>query len=210
MTEAADRVVRWWLVRHAPVINPSGCIYGQHDVEADCSELHRFRVLAERLPRRAAWFVTPLSRTRRTAEAILAAGFPEQVAPAIEPGLIEPSVGDWQGLTHDAVRARGDGAGHRFWLAPATVRPPGGESFADVVERVSATLAALSAGHHGRDVVAVCHGGAIRAALAVALGIDPERALPFQIDPLSLTRIDALPDAAGGFAWRVGGVNLPA
>ena len=37
-----------------------------------------YRALAARLPRPAVWGCTPLSRTRRTAEAIFAAGYPAQ------------------------------------------------------------------------------------------------------------------------------------
>jgi alpha-ribazole phosphatase len=48
----------------------------------------------------------------------------------------------------------------------------------------------------------VVHSGTIRAALGIALGIEPEAALRFVIDPLSLTRIDRLDGA-----WRVVCVN---
>ncbi len=52
------------------------------------------------------------------------------------------------------------------------------------------------------DVVVVAHSGTIRAALAIALALAPEHALRFAIDPLSLTRIDRLPNG-----WRVVCVN---
>jgi alpha-ribazole phosphatase len=52
------------------------------------------------------------------------------------------------------------------------------------------------------DVVLVVHSGTIRAALAVALGLTPENALRFVINPLSITRLDRLADA-----WRVVTVN---
>ena len=47
-------------------------------------------------------------------------------------------------------------------------------------------LAALPSG----DAVIVAHSGTVRAALTIALGIAPESALRFRVDPLSLTRID--------------------
>ncbi len=58
--------------------------------------------LGRRLPRPARWHITPLSRTRRTAEAIFAAGYPEQPL-AVAPDLIEQSFGRLQGL--DGARA---------------------------------------------------------------------------------------------------------
>jgi alpha-ribazole phosphatase len=79
-----------------------------------------------------------------------------------------------------------------------------------VVARVLTALDRRSAEFRGRDIVAVCHGGSIRAALAVALGLGPAQALAFQIDPLSLTRLDHIPlqDEQGSSAvWRVVTVN---
>ena len=73
----------------------------------------------------------------------------------------------------------------------------------------------LSAELAGADVVAVAHGGTIRAALALALGLDPERALALAVDNCSLTRIDHIAGPAGSHAqdgdrsgvWRVVRVN---
>jgi alpha-ribazole phosphatase len=97
----------------------------------------------------------------------------------------------------------------RFWLAPAHAVPPGGESFVDVIARVSAAVTRLNRTHPGRDIVAVAHGGSIRAALAFALDLDPEAALAFSIDPLSLTRLDHVDGPGAGHGWRVSTVNLP-
>jgi alpha-ribazole phosphatase len=54
----------------------------------------------------------------------------------------------------------------------------------------------------GGRVIIVAHAGTIRAALALALELPPERALRFVIDPPSLTRLDRLDNA-----WRVVAVN---
>ncbi|WP_158043768.1 histidine phosphatase family protein [Skermanella pratensis] len=199
-------VTRWWLVRHAPVINPEGRIYGRLDVAADCGDARAFEALARLLPSGAVRMVTTLSRTRRTAEAVWRAG----TDLVVEAGLLEQDFGAWQGFSHDELAARDhDGRIARFWEAPATARPPGGESFEQVVSRVALALERNSESHAGRDVVAICHGGSIRAALAVALGISPAAALSFQIDPLSVTRIDHIPLGGEKPAWRIVGVNRP-
>lgn len=208
-----SHVTRWWLIRHAPVINPDRLIYGQRDVVADTSNTAHFAGLARTVPRRAVWLQTPLQRTRATAEAILDAGESDHAAPrpvpVVVPELIEQNFGDWQGITHEQLRDCRSGQDHPFWLAPALERPPGGESFMEVVARVATALLDQSAQHKGQDIVAVCHGGSIRAALAVALGMDPERALAFRVDNLSVTRIDHIDGEGGSRAWRVEGVNLP-
>ena len=128
----------------------------------------------------------------------------------VEPDFAEQHFGEWQGLTNEELRQRRNGELNRFWLAPAHEAPPGGESFLAVIGRVAAAMARLTAAHRGRDIVAVAHGGSIRAALAVALGIEAERALAFTIDNCSLTRLDHIadPGADDEGQWRINAVNL--
>src|SRR3954447_26022002 len=197
-----DAITRWWLVRHAPAINPDGLIYGQGEIEVDCSNRAALNTLAALLPPDPVRMVTPLARTSTTAEALW--GVRDCVS---EPALVEQSFGKWQGLSHNALAVLGDERAAAFWQAPATAKPPGGESFADVVARVMPALERRSAEFRGRDIVAVCHGGSIRAALAVALGLSPAQALAFQIDPLSLTRLDHIPLQGEPAVWRVVTVN---
>jgi broad specificity phosphatase PhoE len=207
------RITRWWWVRHAPVIGVNGRIYGQDDLDSDCSDDAQFKLLAGTLPKDAVWLVTQLKRTHQTASAILGARVAEiETSPLITSDLAEQHFGDWQGLTYAELEARRDGAYHRFWHAPATERPPNGESFEDVVGRVAAAMDRITAEHAGRDIVAVAHGGTIRAALAVALGIEPERALGFAVDTCSVTRMDHFTPEPGGIAtqgasWRIVAVN---
>ncbi len=197
---------RFWLIRHALVEERArATLYGLMDV-ALCphtlqAQAPALRALAQRLPRPAHWVVTPLSRTRRTAEVIFHAGYP--AAPlAVEAGLIEQDLGDWQGLAHAALPPRLTRPAHAFWPLAAEERPPGGESMAEVVARVGPALERLARAHEGGDVVVVGHGGAIRAAVAHALRITADNALHFSVQNLSLTRLER--HAAG---WRVVGVN---
>jgi broad specificity phosphatase PhoE len=201
-------VTRWWWIRHAPVPD-DGRIYGQRDLSCDCSDAEVFAILAGELPARAVWVTSNLRRTVETAAAILAAD-PVKFAgvePRAVPALAEQHLGEWQGLERKGFyAARGVGT-RTLWFAPAEERAPGGESFADLIARVAPAIERLTMDHRGRDIVAVTHGGTIRAALGLALGLDPEAALAFAADNCSLTRLDHL--AAGGSAglWRVVAVN---
>jgi alpha-ribazole phosphatase len=56
--------------------------------------------------------------------------------------------------------------------------------------------------------VVVAHAGTIRAALALALELRPERGLAFVVDPLSVTRIDRLISDAGEIGYRLPYVNF--
>ncbi len=196
---------RWWWIRHAPVVGHGGRIYGQDDHESDCGNPALFALLAPSLPAQAVWITTPLRRTKQTAAALFGAGAPPPGDEREEPAFLEQHFGDWQGLTHDELQARRDGAWHRFWHAPASETPPGGESFADVVSRVGSAVRRIGASEAGRDIVVVAHGGSIRAALAYALSINADRALGFAIENCSLTRLDHFPSDD---AWRVGAVNF--
>ncbi|MBU6498338.1 MAG: histidine phosphatase family protein [Rhodospirillales bacterium] len=197
---------RFWLVRHAVVTeNARAMLYGTLDVElcphSLAAQVPTYEALARRLPQGAAWVVTPLSRTRRTAEAIFRAGYPRATW-TIEPSLIEQNLGDWQGLPHAELPGRLTQPAHAFWPLSGEERPPGGESMAEVIARVGAGLERLAAAQAGRDVVVVSHGGAIRAAVAHALGIGSDNALHMSVHNLSLTQLER--HAA---AWRVVSVN---
>jgi alpha-ribazole phosphatase len=87
---------------------------------------------------------------------------------------------------------------------------PGGESFADLIERVRSVIERLTDEHAGSDIVAVTHSGTIRSAIAVALGLDATQALNVVVDCLALSRIDYLGGSEGSSrgGWRVTGINL--
>jgi alpha-ribazole phosphatase len=207
-----SQATRWWWVRHAPVTVNEGRVYGQEDLPCDCGDTAKFRSLAARLPREAVWVTSHLRRTHQTAAAIVAAGLP---GPARIPGpdvivehdLAEQHFGHWQGKSHSDLPALLGEAYHRFWLAPAHLAPEGGESFADLISRVKAAIGRLGEAHAGRDIIAVTHGGTIRAALAEALDLTPDTALAFSIQNCSLTVIEKYLADGHGHPWRVVCVN---
>lgn len=207
---AEPTVTRWWWIRHAPVINGEGRLYGQEDLDCDVSDTRRFQALADYLPADAIWLVTNLSRTHKTARAIRDAGIdgPEFV---VESDFAEQFFGDWQGLTWAEMEALDAVAYEEFWRDPSGNAPPAGESFADLIDRTAPAVERQTERHAGRDIVCVAHGGSIRAAVSQALDLHHERGLSIAIDTLSLTRIDHVEGGVlngKGKAWRVGGVNV--
>lgn len=198
-------VTRWWLIRHAPVHNPDNVICGASDREADTGNRAAAAELAASLPAEALWLTSPLRRSRQTAQALWSRNPRLADTAVVEPALAEQDFGEWEGISHDTAALRDAEAAARFWRDPARHAPPGGESFATVMERTAAALRRLTDLHAGRDVVAVIHAGSIRGALALALDLTPEAALRLRIDPWSLTRIDHYHTGTG--SWSVGGVN---
>lgn len=179
-----------WLIRHAPVDGPRGVIHDA-DAPADTTDAARFASLRARLPPKSSVFCSPARRTWETASAL-------GLDPIKEPAFREQDFGAWTGRKHADIREELGAAYDDFWRAPARNRPPGGESFIDQIARVAAGLASLPDG----DVILVVHSGTVRAALAIALDLSPERALRFVVDPLTVTRIDRLDKT-----WRIVCVN---
>ena len=198
---------RWWWIRHAPVIVDEGRIYGQSDLPCDCSDARIFAGLAKLLPRKAVWLTSHLARTHQTAQAIFSAGDFE-VTPELrqDKDLAEQHLGDWQGLDRRTFLMNRSQEPDSFWYATADERAPNGESFADLMQRAGAAIARATEKHRGSDIVAVAHGGTIRAAIAIALSLPPRGGFAFLIDNCSLTRLDHY-QGPNGAGWRVTMIN---
>jgi len=197
---------RWWWVRHAPVRDDNGCIYGQQDIGCDTSDRVVMEAVRKILPRNAIWFASNLKRTHQTAEAIWAAGFPQPGMLIQEAAFAEQNLGEWQGLNRAAFFASRPIEVGSYWFAPIDDPAPGGESFVDVYDRVKGAVDRVNAEHAGRDVIVVSHGGTIKAAIALALGGLVEKGLAFTIDNCSVTRLDHLASSTHS-GWRLPMVN---
>ncbi|MCY3828658.1 MAG: histidine phosphatase family protein [Rhodospirillaceae bacterium] len=198
-------VTRWWWIRHAPVIDDGGCFYGQADLEADTGDMAAHRALAEALPPDAVWVSSHLRRARQTAAAIGEAGYPLPEVQAHR-DLAEQHFGDWQGTPRQPAYKKYGGF-HGFWMSVLDNAPPNGESFADLRRRVGAAVGRLSAGYRGRDIVAVAHGGTIRAALVGALDLPSPMALSLTIGNSSLTQIDLVEEPGRRPRWMLNLLN---
>ena len=206
--DAQEQMIKttWLLVRHGPVINPGNLIYGNADRDIDVSSQSLYAPLAKALPKSAVYLTSTKGRTHKTLQRVAEVGGFDTPAFEQVAEFDEQSFGDWEGQSWDDLFA--DGRSHAFWLAPAAKRPPNGESFEDLMARVAKGLERLSAVHAGKKIALVAHGGTIRAALALALGLDGETALRFSIDNCSLTHLAHLRLADGSTTWHVSHVNV--
>ena len=197
-------ITRWWWVRHAPVREDNGCIYGQKDLGCDTSDRVVFDAVGKILPRNAAWYASTLKRTHQTADAIFAAGFPKPASMPHIKDFAEQHLGEWQGMNRADFLASRPAGSH--WFAAIDEAAPGGESFMDLYNRTRGGIDRINAEHPGRDVVVVAHGGTIKAAVGLALGGLPDKGLQFDIDNCSVTRLDHVA-SAGHTSWRLPMVN---
>ncbi|MEM7444959.1 MAG: histidine phosphatase family protein [Pseudomonadota bacterium] len=199
-------ITRWWWIRHAPVINPDRIYYGQRDLEADLDHQADIDFLAERLPAQAQWFVSPLKRTHQTARAIQSAAA-RLHEPTIEPAFIEQNFGDWQKMKAADVYAA-QGREHPLWKEVSPGSAPNGERFENVMTRVHGRIGELTKANAGQDLVVVAHAGTIRAATALALGLDwQSAAVRLTVTYLSLTRLNHIDDGQSPF-WMVEAFNV--
>lgn len=194
---------RFWWIRHAPVLNPHRILYGQTDIEVDLSNDKTFIALAKLLPDRAVWVTTTLTRANKTAKK-LAQHKSKKIKVKNYDKLQEQLFGDWEGCHWDSIPALEQ---KPYWADAVNTRPPNGENFSDVANRVAETVNKLIKTHRGSDIVAIAHAGSIRAAIAMATQTEPRAGLSFHIAPLSLTRIDAI-ERGTDIWWRIGSVNM--
>ena len=110
---------------------------------------------------------SPLRRARETAEVVGAVlGLPVQY----DDDLVELDFGDFEGLTAEEARQEHPLAARRF-ADDITVAAPGGESIADVSERVARARARILRGHAGKTVLVVAHVTPIKLLLAAGLDV---------------------------------------
>ena len=132
----------------------------------------------------AAVYVTNLTRTHQTAAPLAAA---LGLTPVVEPGLREVHLGEWEGGEFRRMAAERHPAFAEMELTQDWAAIPGAEPVADVEGRGRAALEGLHRAHPDQRVVAVSHGGAIGAAVAVASG---SRSLAFATaDNASITHL---------------------
>lgn len=162
-----------FFVRHGETDwNRGRRIQGRTDIPLNAAGRAQAKAVARRLkqivgvPEPIDFYSSPLGRARQTMAAILAGfGLPEDHA-QIEERLIERGFGAYDGHTWRELFAAGidpdrDPAAYHDW------RPDGGESFADVAERVGAWLATVR-----RPAIVVSHSGVSRVLRGLMLGLD--------------------------------------
>jgi len=160
----------FWLIRHAPVLNPDDLCYGQADIPAtfDSPAVQaRLVELAHLLPDEADWRASRLSRAFLTAVNIagLRSDNPQIVE---EDAFIEQSFGDWQTRKRQADLVH-DPDFRNYIKNFASAYPPNGESITDMFNRVSPRLDEIAADPAGAaDQVIIWHGGPQRVAVAKA------------------------------------------
>ncbi len=140
--------------------------------------------LADRLRKSelAALYASPLERAQETAKFIA-----ERTGLAVEtaPEFTEVEIGEWTGMSFDALHH--DPGWGRYNRFRSGMRPPGGESMAEIQARVLAGLERLAARHPKQTVAIVSHGDVIKALLIHYTGIPTDFIHRVEISPASIS-----------------------
>lgn len=188
--------MRLLFARHAPTdYNGKGRYQGHEDVALGASGRRQAALLADRLAAEPIDEIhaSDLCRARETASAVSGR---HRLALRSDPRLRELHFGAWEGLTREEV-LRGCPEALAAWEAD-TLRtsPPGGETLAELADRVGAFLADFANdAAPGRTVFVVGHKGSLQVLLCLALGLPPESRWKFCLEPASLSELNLF---AGG------------
>jgi broad specificity phosphatase PhoE len=132
------------------------------------------------------------SDLRRAAQTATAIAEQRGLAVLTHCELRELHFGDWEGLTYAQVRRTG-GLTCSAWEAdPMRVAPPGGETLAQLTERVAAFRETITAGGPRKEqtLLAVGHHGSLRVLLCQELGLPASHWWRFRLDPASVSELE--------------------
>ena len=138
----------------------------------------------------AAVVTSPLQRAYDTATAAAKA---LGLDVSVEEDLIETDFGAWEGLTFGEAAER-DPELHRRWLRDTSVKPPDGESFDSVANRVRRAQRRIIAEHGGDTVLVVSHVTPIKTLLRIALDAGQGILYRLHLDLASLSIAEFYPD----------------
>ena len=162
---------RVYLIRHGEVAwNRENSYIGSTDLPLNDAGRRQAALLADRLKDREfeAVYASDLGRARETAE-IIAEKLGLSVV--IVPALRELDYGDWEGMPEVELPKRFPDLFAEWRANPADVRPPNGETFAELRDRACPALEKIAEAHPDGNVIVVAHKSTNRTILCCLMGI---------------------------------------
>ena len=166
---ARSSTTRWWWVRHAPVREDGGCIYGQKDLGCDTSDRVVFAAVGKILPRNAVWVCEQSEADASDRGSDLGRRLSEAGGDGAGDSLRRTASRAMAG--HESRRVPRQPAGRQPLVCRYRRARAGRREFHGSLSTACAARSLrINAEHAGRDIIAVAHGGTIKAAIGLALG----------------------------------------
>jgi broad specificity phosphatase PhoE len=159
-----------------PSLAPEGCMR----VKAMTAHVH------ERKPERC--LCSPRRRALETAEILIDA---LGLGIAVDSDLEEVDFGRWEGMSFEEIVAADPELVNRWAAWDESFAFPGGESLSHFLERVN-RMADRMVTDTARIILAVTHGGVIRAIVCHLLGLSGSHHLAFDVRPASVTVLEVV------------------
>jgi alpha-ribazole phosphatase len=192
--------MRLVLVRHAEAeASARGRCYGSLDVGLSATGRFQCSSLARMLAPEPVAAVVSSPRVRAV-ETAVAIAEPHGIEVHVDDDLRELDFGELEGRMYDEIAASLPELYVAWMTTPTAVRFPGGECYADLRARSLAAVASLHDAYQGQTVVAVTHGGVVRAVLSDVLGIPDEHIFRIAVEPGSVSVfewVDGVPVVLG-------------
>jgi alpha-ribazole phosphatase len=185
---------RVYLIRHGEVVGAGPKRYNGHrDVDLSQNGVDEMKQMALRLATYpiVAIYCSDLIRAAKGAK-ILAQS--KNLPVYTRPSFREKNFGAWEGLTYEEAATRFPEDWKQWLLDPAGSRPPGGETFQEVEQRVLQELSLILKDHQGQEVVILSHGGPNRVIICHALGLDLRQIFRIEQKFAALNIIDFFED----------------
>jgi len=159
-----------YIIRHTKVNVPKGLCYGQTDVAlADTSVTEIAKVVAQiddvifdKI------FSSPLTRCKALAKSVAK----NKYGITFDAGLKELNFGDWENRYWHEIEKTEEA---KAWFKDFTrVSCPNGESYLQLIDRVTRFLQKLKSTKQNANVAIICHAGVIRAFHSIINKVSPE------------------------------------
>jgi broad specificity phosphatase PhoE len=174
------------LIRHGDTDWNTGEIFrGRADIELNEIGIRQGRLLAEYLADKPikAIYSSPLKRALKIAEIIAAC---HNIKITLSRDLEDFNYGEWQGLTHVAVRQKYQEIYNEWLKNPQLVKMPKGESLNDVRERITSLMNQVITMPEG-TIALVSHRVILKVIICTILGLDNSHFWNIKLDTCGIT-----------------------
>lgn len=182
--------MRLFLISHAQTDwNVEGRFQGQTDIPLNEYGRRQARQLQRHLANVPldTLVASDLSRARETAEII---AMSHGMVVHTDRRLRELHFGHWEGLTYAEIQAKYPEALAPWQENSLRERPPGGESLAEMAQRLADFVGGLKSYADNARIAVVAHRGALRSMLCVLLGVPVSRHWEYRLDIASISDVE--------------------